>query len=100
MYRCFSRRQSSPLLPLIRSRHSGGVNAVLCDGSVHYYRDDIELGIWRLLARWQAAKFLRKTEWLRLIQDHNEVIFIPSQLFVKRHVGPFVIAKRSIKLCV
>ena len=33
-----------------RSRHSGGVNAVLCDASVHFYSEDIELGIWRLLA--------------------------------------------------
>ena len=33
-----------------RSRHPGGVNALLCDASVHFYGDDIELGIWRMLA--------------------------------------------------
>ncbi len=33
-----------------RSRHPGGVNAVHCDGSVHFYADGIDLGIWRGLA--------------------------------------------------
>ena len=30
-----------------RSRHSGGVNASRCDGSVSYYDDDIDLRVWR-----------------------------------------------------
>ncbi len=30
-----------------RSRHPGGVNAVMCDGSVQYVVDDVDLGVWR-----------------------------------------------------
>lgn len=36
-----------------RSRHPGGVNALLCDGSVHFYPDSIECEIWRGLG-WMA----------------------------------------------
>jgi prepilin-type processing-associated H-X9-DG protein len=30
-----------------RSRHPGGVNAVMCDGSVHYVVDGVDLATWR-----------------------------------------------------
>jgi prepilin-type processing-associated H-X9-DG protein len=30
-----------------RSRHSGGVNAVMCDGSVQFIVDDVDLATWR-----------------------------------------------------
>jgi prepilin-type N-terminal cleavage/methylation domain-containing protein/prepilin-type processing-associated H-X9-DG protein len=30
-----------------RSRHPSGVNAVMCDGSVHYVSDDVDLAAWR-----------------------------------------------------
>jgi prepilin-type N-terminal cleavage/methylation domain-containing protein/prepilin-type processing-associated H-X9-DG protein len=30
-----------------RSRHPGGVNAVMCDGSVQYVVDDVDLATWR-----------------------------------------------------
>lgn len=33
-----------------RSKHVGGVNAVLCDGSVHFVSDDIELAAWRAVS--------------------------------------------------
>jgi prepilin-type N-terminal cleavage/methylation domain-containing protein/prepilin-type processing-associated H-X9-DG protein len=33
-----------------RSRHSGGVNAVLCDGSVHFFSDDVDPRTWQLLS--------------------------------------------------
>ena len=30
-----------------RSRHPGGVNAVMCDGSVQFIVDDVDLATWR-----------------------------------------------------
>lgn len=33
-----------------RSHHTGGVQAVLCDGSVHFYSDSIDLATWRALS--------------------------------------------------
>lgn len=32
-----------------RSHHTGGVQAVLCDGSVHFFSSNIDLGAWRAL---------------------------------------------------
>jgi prepilin-type N-terminal cleavage/methylation domain-containing protein/prepilin-type processing-associated H-X9-DG protein len=32
-----------------RSRHAGGVNVVLCDGSVHFVQDNIDLTLWQCL---------------------------------------------------
>jgi prepilin-type processing-associated H-X9-DG protein len=33
-----------------RSRHAGGVNASLCDASVHFFADTIDLDTWRSLS--------------------------------------------------
>jgi prepilin-type N-terminal cleavage/methylation domain-containing protein/prepilin-type processing-associated H-X9-DG protein len=33
-----------------RSRHAGGVNAALCDGSLQFFSDDIDVVIWRALS--------------------------------------------------
>jgi prepilin-type processing-associated H-X9-DG protein len=32
-----------------RSQHPGGVNAALADGSVRWYRSEIDPGVWRAL---------------------------------------------------
>ena len=33
-----------------RSRHPGGVHAAMCDGSVHFFSDEIDLKVWRSLS--------------------------------------------------
>lgn len=33
-----------------RSKHSGGVNAALCDGSVQFFVDGIDINVWRALS--------------------------------------------------
>ena len=32
-----------------RSQHPGGVNALLCDGSVHFYSESVDVTLWRAL---------------------------------------------------
>ena len=44
-----------PLTMAARSRHPGGINALLCDGSVTYYSDDVGWGIWRAIGTSQAG---------------------------------------------
>jgi prepilin-type processing-associated H-X9-DG protein len=39
-----------------RSRHGGGVNALLCDGSVSFYNDEIALNVWQALATMNGAE--------------------------------------------
>jgi prepilin-type N-terminal cleavage/methylation domain-containing protein/prepilin-type processing-associated H-X9-DG protein len=50
--------QLDPLMPespgdnqfhAARSRHSGGVNSVFCDGSIHFINNNISLSIWQAL---------------------------------------------------
>jgi len=43
-------RSSGHGLSTARSRHTGGVNAWFCDGSVHFISDSIDMVIWRALA--------------------------------------------------
>ena len=39
-----------------RSRHPGGVNAALCDGSVRFFSDTIDLRVWRALSTAQGRE--------------------------------------------
>jgi prepilin-type N-terminal cleavage/methylation domain-containing protein/prepilin-type processing-associated H-X9-DG protein len=41
-----------------RSRHSGGVNALLCDGSVKFFKDSINIATWRALASTQGGEVI------------------------------------------
>jgi len=41
--------QTLPRMQLARSRHTGGVNAALCDGSVRFFRDTVSVETWRAL---------------------------------------------------
>ena len=41
-----------------RSRHSGGVNAAMCDGSVRFMKDSISLPTWRALSTSQGGEII------------------------------------------
>ncbi|MFM8571014.1 MAG: DUF1559 domain-containing protein [Pirellula sp.] len=45
-----------------RSRHSGGVNAALCDGSVRYISNNIDLATWRAYATSQGSEIVGDIE--------------------------------------
>jgi len=47
-----------PRMQLVRSRHSGGVNAAMCDGSVRFIRNSISLTTWRALGSAQGGEVL------------------------------------------
>jgi prepilin-type processing-associated H-X9-DG protein len=41
-----------------RSLHPGGVNASLCDGSVHFFSSEIDLNVWRALSTSQGGELI------------------------------------------
>jgi prepilin-type N-terminal cleavage/methylation domain-containing protein/prepilin-type processing-associated H-X9-DG protein len=45
-----------------RSRHNGGVNVTLCDGSVTYISNNINLGTWRALSTSQGSEIVGEIE--------------------------------------
>jgi prepilin-type N-terminal cleavage/methylation domain-containing protein/prepilin-type processing-associated H-X9-DG protein len=47
---CTTTAPSRPRLMGARSLHSGGVNAALCDGSVRFIRNGIDLAIWQAVS--------------------------------------------------
>ena len=47
---------SNPRYLASRSRHPGGVNSLLADGSVQFYNDSIELQVWRALTSTQGGE--------------------------------------------
>ncbi len=42
-----------------RSKHPGGVNAAMCDGSVHFFSDNIDLFTWRALSTTQGHEIIK-----------------------------------------
>jgi prepilin-type N-terminal cleavage/methylation domain-containing protein len=46
-----------------RSRHPGGVNAVNCDGSVHFYKNTINVTVWRALASTRGGEILSADQY-------------------------------------
>src|SRR5690606_34771508 len=49
-YPCTTTSTSTlPRLQLVRSRHTGGVNAAMCDGSVQFFSNNVNLATWRAL---------------------------------------------------
>lgn len=47
---CLIATASSPTMLASRSRHSGGVQAVFCDGSTRFISNNIAIGVWRAIA--------------------------------------------------
>jgi prepilin-type N-terminal cleavage/methylation domain-containing protein/prepilin-type processing-associated H-X9-DG protein len=47
-----------PRMQLARSRHTGGVNAAMCDGSVRFFRDTISVETWRALGTANGAEVI------------------------------------------
>ena len=45
-------------LSTARSKHVGGVNAAMCDGSVRFISENIAMSIWRNLATRQGGEVL------------------------------------------
>ena len=41
-----------------RSRHPGGVNAVNCDGSVRFYKNTINIGVWRAVSTTRGGEVI------------------------------------------
>ena len=57
IYPCTTTSTSTlPRMQLARSRHTGGVNAALCDGSVRFIRDSNSLVTWRSLGTAQGGE--------------------------------------------
>jgi len=46
-----------------RSKHSGGVHAAMCDGSVHFISDRIKVGVWQSLTTAKGNELIDSTEW-------------------------------------
>ena len=57
---CETRRQDGQVWAAARSRHAGGVNAAMCDASVRFVTDGIDLRTWRGWPRATAAKYKRR----------------------------------------
>ena len=63
----FFRVNDDPLMPVAlgnpqraaaRSRHSGGVNAALCDGSIRFVRNGIDLATWQALGSMSGGEII------------------------------------------
>jgi prepilin-type processing-associated H-X9-DG protein len=53
---CAQQTSNNPSMFAARSRHPGGVNAAMCDGSVRTVSNDIDLTVWRALSTTHGAE--------------------------------------------
>jgi prepilin-type N-terminal cleavage/methylation domain-containing protein/prepilin-type processing-associated H-X9-DG protein len=49
---------NTPVFNAARSKHSGGVNAAMCDGSVRFFKDSINVLTWRSLSTTQGGEVI------------------------------------------
>jgi hypothetical protein len=66
-YQCVVLGDLTSAIPLehhcaARSKHSGGVTAAHCDGSVHFYSDNVDLLVWRALSASQDNEAIAPEE--------------------------------------
>jgi prepilin-type N-terminal cleavage/methylation domain-containing protein/prepilin-type processing-associated H-X9-DG protein len=59
---CETRRNDGQVWAAARSRHPGGVNAAMCDASVRFVTDGIDLRTWRALATRDGGEVQAATE--------------------------------------
>ena len=43
-------KSSGAVWAAARSQHNNGVNVMMCDASVHFIPDSVDLGVWRAMA--------------------------------------------------
>lgn len=55
---CTVATSSNPIMTASRSRHPGGIQAVLCDGSVRFFAETINIDSWRALASTQGGEVI------------------------------------------
>ena len=48
--RCTENRRNGDVWAAARSEHPGGVNVAMCDASLRFVTDDIDLAVWRAMA--------------------------------------------------
>jgi prepilin-type N-terminal cleavage/methylation domain-containing protein/prepilin-type processing-associated H-X9-DG protein len=49
---------TAPYLNAARSYHSGGLNAALCDGSVRFFKNTININVWRALSTMKGGEVI------------------------------------------
>lgn len=52
---------TNPSMFAARGRHTGGVQAVMCDGSIRFVQDTIAIGIWRAMSTTQGGEVYSDT---------------------------------------
>jgi prepilin-type N-terminal cleavage/methylation domain-containing protein/prepilin-type processing-associated H-X9-DG protein len=55
---CVPATNNQGMMKAARSRHPGGVNAVMCDGSVRFFKSTVSLPIWRALGTIYGAEVI------------------------------------------
>jgi len=55
---CAASSSSLPSMYAARSRHPGGVGAALCDGSVRFISDSIDINLWRALSSTRGSEII------------------------------------------